>query len=231
MPTYLYCILPAAGESRGAMPVGLGASPVRVLTAGPVDAWVGTVADRSIPPTVEAVRIHDAVVMAALDRGVTPLPARFGQVFDSDDACRAALVEQGQRMESDLARVRGLIEMRVIVRLHRPANAPEPAVATTPGTAYMRELQRGRSMEQIVQASAMAVRRRLTETVGAFVRDEAVTLVPSPAATLTISHLVRRDEIDAYRAALDDAVPDAHVERLVVSGPVAPYQFVSAPHD
>src|SRR5687768_9695550 len=108
MPTYLYCILPGAGESRGTMPAGLGGSTVRVLAAGPLDAWVGTVPERAIPPTVEAVRIHDAVVMAALDGGESPLPARFGQVFDSDDACRAALVEQGQRMESDLARVRGL---------------------------------------------------------------------------------------------------------------------------
>jgi hypothetical protein len=84
-------------------------------------------------------------------------------------------------------------------------------------------------MEQIVQASAAAVRRRLTETVGAFVRGEAVTLVPLPAAVLTLSHLVARDEVGAYRSALTDAVLPTEVDRLVLSGPVAPYQFVSAP--
>lgn len=86
-------------------------------------------------------------------------------------------------------------------------------------------------MEQIVQASAAAVRRRLTETVGAFVRGEAVTLDPLPAAVLTLSHLVARDEVAAYRTALNDAALGVQVERLVVCGPVAPYQFVSAPHD
>jgi hypothetical protein len=86
-------------------------------------------------------------------------------------------------------------------------------------------------MEQIVQASASAVRQRLTETVGAFVRGEAVTLDPLPAAVLTLSHLVARDEVAAYRAAVNAAASDPRVERLLVRGPVAPYQFVSPPHE
>lgn len=232
MPTYLYCILPAAGEPVVPMPMGVGGTAVSVLTAGPLAAWVETVAQRSVAPGIEAVRVHDAVVTAALESGNTPLPARFGQVFDSDDTCRAALLEQVGRMQSDLARVRGLVEMRVIVRLPTPAGLPDEAsVGASPGIAYMRQLQRGGAMEQIVQASAAAVRRRLTETVGAFVRGEAVTLDPLPAAVLTLSHLVARDEVAAYRTALNDAALGVQVERLVVCGPVAPYQFVSAPHD
>jgi hypothetical protein len=215
------------------MPSGVGGTVVRMLTAGSLAAWVETIADRSIAPTVEGVRVHDAVVTAALDSGETPLPARFGQVFESDDACRAALLEQRERMETDLARVRGLVEMRVVARLPRP-ETPPPDDATpeaSPGIGYMRRLQRGRAMEQIVQASAAAVRRRLTETVGAFVRGEAVTLDPLPAAILTLSHLVARDEVPAYRTAVHDATLGALVERFVVCGPVAPYQFVSAPND
>jgi Gas vesicle synthesis protein GvpL/GvpF len=128
--------------------------------------------------------------------------------------------------------VRGLVEMRVIARLPKAdAPLPETPDVESPGTGYMRRLQREQSMEQIVQASAAAVRRRLTETVGAFVRGEAMTLDPFPAATLTLSHLVARDEVPAYRAALNDAVAGVVVERIVVSGPVAPYQFVSPPHD
>ena len=86
-------------------------------------------------------------------------------------------------------------------------------------------------MEQIVQASVAAVRRRLTETVGAFVRGEAVTLDPLPAAVLTLSHLIARDAVADYRTALYDAAPPLQVERLVVCGPFAPYQFVTAPDD
>ncbi len=236
MPTYLYCILPTGGELPSELPAGVGGSRVRVLSAGRLAAWVESVDDRSITPSIEGARAHDAIVTAALRTGETPLPARFGQVFESDDACRTAIIDQASRFETDLARVRGCVEMRVIIRLSRTVQSAdttegETDADATPGTAYMRRLQRGRSLEQIVQASAAAVRRRLTETVGAFVRDEAVTLVPLPAATLTLSHLVPRDEIDTYRSALEAAAPDAHVERLIIAGPVAPYQFVSTSHD
>jgi hypothetical protein len=216
------------------MPTGIGGTAVRALAAGAVTAWVETLGDRTVAPSIERVRVHDAVVTAALETGETPLPARFGQLFDSDEACRAALLEQAGRMESDLARVRGLVEMRVVARLPQPADMPadpvdDPAPATSPGIDYMRRLQRGKAMEQIVQASGAAVRRRLTETVGAFVRGEAVTLDPLPAAILTLAHLVARDEVPAYRTALGDAALGVLVERFVVCGPVAPYQFVSAP--
>jgi hypothetical protein len=232
MPTYLYCILPAAAEPPAPRQSGVGGSEVRVLEAGPLAAWVETVDERTIAPTLDRVRVHDAVVTTALQGGATPLPARFGQVFESDASCRAALIGQASRMETDLARVQGLVEMRIIVRLPRAEQRQHVAAeSTAPGTSYMRQLQRDRSMEQIVQVSAAAVRRRLTETVGAFVRDEAMTLDPLPAATLTLSHLVARDEIPAYRTALNGADLGDLVERIVVSGPVAPYQFVSAPHD
>ena len=232
MPTYLYCILPAAAEPRAPMQTGVGGSDIRELEAGPLAAWVETVGERTIAPTIDRVRAHDAVVTAALHGGDTPLPARFGQVFESDESCRRALIDQASRMESDLARVRGLVEMRIIARLPREAEAQDVSARPgAPGTSYMRKLQRARGMEQIVQASAAAVRQRLTETVGAFVRGEAMTLDPLPAAILTLSHLVARDEVPAYRAALNDADLGALVERIVVSGPVAPYQFVSAPHD
>ncbi len=232
MPTYLYCILPAAAEPRAPTQTGVGGSGVRVLQAHTLAAWVETVGDRTITPTLDRLRTHDAVVMAALESGETPLPARFGQVFESDESCRAALVGQASRMESDLARVRGLVEMRVIARLPKGDEPQQDSAGSdAPGTSYMRQLQRERSMEQIVQATAAAVRARLTETVGAFVRGEAMTLDPFPAATLTLSHLVARDEIPAYRTALNGADLGGLVERIVVSGPVAPYQFVSAPHD
>jgi hypothetical protein len=214
------------------MPTGAGGGRVRVLDAGPVDAWVETVAARSIAPSIDAARAHDAVVMAALDTGLTPLPARFNQIFETDDRCRAALADATPRITEDLARVSGLVEMRIIVRLSAPVpKAPAPGSDQSPGTAYMRRLLQKRELEQIMQTTSVAVRRRLTETVGAFVRGEAVTLDPLPAAVLTLSHLVAREEVESYRAALRDTAAGVDIERLVVSGPLAPYQFVSAADD
>ena len=231
MPAYLYGILPAESDPPATMPLGVGGSPVRVLAAGAFSAWIETVADRVIKPTLERVRAHDAVADAALATGATPLPARFGQVFESDERCLDVLRENAARLAGDLARVQGLVEMRVIIELSREQESVPVAEERTPGMAYMQELRRKRGMEQIVQASALAVRRRLTETVGAFVRGEAFVLDLSPVAILTVSHLIDRDSVSGYRAALHGAAPGAQVERFVVCGPVAPYQFVSPPND
>jgi hypothetical protein len=217
------------------MPRGVGGGLVRVLDAGPITAWVETVAERTITPTVEGAKAHDAIAEAALGTGATPLPARFGQTFDSDDGCRAALLEQQLRLTADLERVRGLVEMRVVVALRmQPPEDRQSAAAETadsPGRAYMLGLRESRKLERIVQTSAVAVRRRLTETVGAFVRGEAVSLAPLPAAVLTVSHLITRDVVPRYRSALLEARLDGQVERIVVSGPGAPYGFVTPPHD
>ena len=240
MPTYLYCVLTADSEPLVEMPIGIGGERVRELPVGPVSAWVESVTERTIAPTVERARVHDAVTDAALRTGVTPLPARFGQTFASDDACRDGLLEQSGRLVADLDRVRGLVEMRVVAALR-----PSPQAAAlmtpssvsglaagevlTPGRAYMRELGRTRELERIMQTSASAVRERLTETVGAFVRGEAVSLAPLPAAVLTVSHLISREVVTRYRTALLDAQLQEQVERFVVCGPGAPYRFVTPP--
>ena len=211
------------------MPSGIGGTPVRALRAGAAAAWVETVSERSIAPSVEGARTHDAVIQAALTTGVTPLPMRFGQTFDSDDECMQALRAQEARLVGDLDRVRGLVEMRVVIALHAEPEGEPPADVETPGRAYMHRLLRGRSTEQFVHASAAAVRAQLSAIVQPFARDEAFVVSFSPRAVLTVSHLVARDDVSLYRAAVDDVALGAHVERVVVCGPVAPYQFVSPP--
>ena len=211
------------------MPEGVGGTAVRVLRADPVSAWVETVPEHVIPPTLQRVRAHDAVTAAALSTGVTPLPVRFGQTFESDDACREALGAQASRLMADLERVRGLVEMRVVVAL-AVSQAPDAIAGTaTPGRAYMQALMRNRGMEQIVQAGAAAVREQLSAMVRPFVRDEALVVAASPSPILTLSHLVARGDVAGYRAALDTFEPGMGVKRLVTCGPLAPWQFVSPP--
>ena len=214
--------------------------PVRVLDAGPIVAWVETIA-APIAPTVERIRVHDAVTDAALATGTTPIPARFGQIFASDEVCRDALRRRSARLLADLARVDGLVEMRVVARLAVPGPAggqgvPEGPVAAEngpggPGRAYLEELRGRQKLERNMQSISAAVRQRLTETVGAFVRGEAISLDPLPAAVLSASHLVPRDAVSRYRSALLDATLGPEVERIVVSGPGAPYRFVSDPNE
>ena len=100
MMTHLYCVLP--NDERSTVPVGLRGldeAPVRALTIDHLVAWVSDVEGRSAIE-ISGVKTHDAVVETALATGSTPVPARFGQRFASDAACRDALGRQAGAIET-----------------------------------------------------------------------------------------------------------------------------------
>ena len=210
------------------MPVGVGGGLTRILRADAISAWVETVPERALAPTIERVRAHDAVTETALLSGATPLPARFGQIFDSDEACLEALRTQATRLLADLAEVQDLVEMRVIVALALRTAAADDDDRASPGRAYMRRLMEARERARNAEQVAAAVRDEVNALVGRLVRREAWAVAASPAI-LTLTHLVARDDANAYRAALDSARLASPIGPLVVRGPGAPYQFVSPP--
>ena len=250
MPTHLYCLLPANSAAPGAL-AGIGASPVRVLRAGALDAWVSTVAAPSPggqdpAALVAAARAPDAVVAAALASGPTPLPVRFGQHLADDAECVATLARREAALVALLARVRDQVEMTLVARLPLPdepsppagpAGATDaPAAPAAPhaggaGRAYLEQVKAALTMERILQLRVAAVRRRVTETVGALVRDEVVQVKPPPSATLSLSHLVPRASVAAYRDAAAALAADPDVPPLVLIGPLAPYRFAEVPRE
>ena len=87
---------------------------MRAIPVDGVVAWVSDV-ERDVPVSVDGVRAHDAVVEAALETGSTPVPARFGQRFDDDDACRDALSSRAASVERLVTTVQGFVEMTLVV--------------------------------------------------------------------------------------------------------------------
>lgn len=242
MPTHLYCLLPANSAVPPGL-AGLDGAAVRALHGGALDAWVS---DASAPPAgeegaplVERLRAHDVVVAAALDAGVTPLPARFGQRFRDDADCLRDLAHRARELAAQLERVRGQVEMTLTGRLRgaearasEPGAGPPDAAAPTgspavggSGRAYLERVKAALRVEQEMQLRIAAVRRRVTETVGALVRDEVVQVRPSPTVTLSISHLVPRGSLDAYRQAAAGLRDDPALPPLVILGPLAPWRF------
>ncbi|MFL5580589.1 MAG: GvpL/GvpF family gas vesicle protein [Gemmatimonadaceae bacterium] len=254
MRTYVYCLLTAPADGPPAGLRGLDDAPVRRLPCGAVDAWVSDVAGAprevrlaapdpagaaevpNVDRLVRRARAHDHVVGAALALGVTPLPARFGQTYASDAACAASVGARAAAHARALARVAGMVEMTAIVPLLDAAPSAPPASSTVaPGRAYLDEVRRRMAPEMHYTQSA--VRRRITETVGALVRDEAVAVNPSPPAvllspSLRFSHLLPRAAVDDYRQALArisgelfaGAEPGLAIRVL---GPTAPYTFAA----
>jgi Gas vesicle synthesis protein GvpL/GvpF len=190
-PTYLYCLTAHAAPDPPPSTVGLDGGAVRRLG----DAWVSDVDSRSVRATVDRIRAHDNVVAAALGTGSTPLPARFGQTFESDDDCLAVLSAKKTKMSAGLARVAGMVEMTVILRVDLDASS---------GTAYLASLARREHAA-----------RDLNARLGDCVHESAER---AKDGVVTLSHLVSREEVDTYRERLEGL-------DVRVIGPGAPYSF------
>lgn len=233
MTTHLYCVLPH--EMRGAMPPGLSGlagERVRALLVDGLVAWVSDVA-RAVPVSVEGVRAHDAVVEAALDMGTTPVPARFGQRFDSDDACREALRNRAASVESLLADVQGSVEMTLIItpstrRMIRDLEPVLPEMFDTetggPGRRYLDSLRKREAVTGAVKSVMDELVRALSRAAGSLVKRATMLEQVSPLPIRTISHLVARADVAAYKAAVS-AIEVGGELRFLLIGPRAPYSF------
>jgi hypothetical protein len=220
---------------RGAIPPGLSGvegERVRALPVNGLVAWVSDVA-RGVPVTVDGVKAHDAVVEAALETGSTPVPARFGQRFDDDEACRAALNSRGTTVETLLATMQGLVEMTLLItpstrRMIRDLEPVMPDMFDPStggvGRQYLEKLRRREMATGAVAHAADDLAERLNAAAMPFVRRAAVHQAVTPLPLRTISHLVGRDDIQPYRDAIG-AVDGGKEFRFLVIGPRAPYSF------
>lgn len=234
MATYLYCVLPHGEKEQPPTRVlGIDDTPVRVLAAAGLEAWVSTVVSATPVATVDTVKQHDRVVSAALATGRTPLPARFGQTWASDAACVASIRERVGELEPLLRRVAGLVEMTVCTLLPGmpPAVAPPVPASddTAPGRAYLEGLRARTNRERHLRTALEALRQRVSGALGPLSRGEIAEIRGSERAlALSVSYLVERGGEARFRAAVADVARDA-AARLVVAGPRAPYSFAPTP--
>lgn len=233
MTTHLYCVLPT--ERQGDLPAdlrGIDGARVRSIEMDGLVAWISD-AERGVPVSIDGVRAHDAVVEAALETGVTPVPARFGQEFASDEACRGALESYSDSVTSLLANMQGFVEMTLILtpstrRMLRDLEPGIPAMIDPerPGAGrdYMESLRAREAATGSVRRSLDSLAQQLTDATKAFVRRRAVHDQVTRLPLRTISHLVPRSDIANYKAAAATVASTSELRFLVI-GPRAPYSF------
>ena len=235
MTTHLYCLLP--NEVRASVPAGLrgvtGAA-VRAIPVERVVAWVSDVGYEIPTLTLfDGVQAHDAVVEAALETGSTPAPARFGQRFDDDAACAAAIASRAPFVESLLAGIQGCVEMTLIVTpsTRRMIRDLEPVIPEIfepgvrgAGRKYLETLQRREAATGAVKEGIDEIARVLSDAVGGLVRRAAVHDSLTPLPLRTISHLIARRDAAQYKDAVS-GVQGGREFRFLVIGPRAPYSF------
>jgi hypothetical protein len=232
MTTHLYCVLPHDWTEQ--MPAGLsGVSGARVR-ALPVDglvAWVSDV-ERGLPLSVDGIKAHDAVVEAALEMGMTPVPARFGQRFANDDECRAALERRASSVESVLQTLQGFVEMTLILtpstrRMLRELEPALPEIAESgagEGRRYLEGIRAREAASGTVKRALDELARALDNVAHEFVERSARNDQSAKLPIVTISHLIGRNAIEPYREAIQTVEPNAEFRFLLI-GPRAPYSF------
>lgn len=229
MATYLYCLLRASGDPPAGL-AGVDDAMVRAVDLGGLVAWVSDVAETTIAPSPARAHAHDRVVRAALERA-TPLPARFGQVLADEAELRTALSTRREALESALQRIDGAVEMTVRM-LMRPADRGEgsgrteaDAQAVTTGRDYLQRIAAMQREERNVLAMAQLVRDQVGSVVDGLVRAESFAGATAGSSLVTVSHLVPREHIGAYRSALQALRQEDPTLAIMVSGPWAPYSF------
>ncbi|HET9452773.1 MAG TPA: GvpL/GvpF family gas vesicle protein [Gemmatimonadaceae bacterium] len=214
MPTLLYG-LTLAGEPTPRAGAGVGDAPVRELTSGGLRAIVSTVPGKP-SPAVETIRQHDRVLREYVRAGATVAAVRFGQLFEDDAACLGEIPERASRIEVLLREHQGCVEMRVLLPAEAGARSTAPSEPVGPGRAYLESL---RARGTVSPGLALA------PVVGPSIRAERVEGFASPsgeARGVAFAHLVHRDDLAAYREALQ-SMPSLEGARVV--GPLPLYSF------
>lgn len=216
MPTHLYCLLPSGSDVSPPS----AAPPIRILEIGEVVAWVGDSSGDRLPrdtnrAAVEAVE-HDRVIGHALASGVTPVPASLADPYASDANARTDIERRITEIRSSLAMIAGNLEMATIIAVGTvPVISSGSSAGSGRGRAYLEHL---RDLPARATAIADSVERRV----------EKIALASSRRAEggrVGLSHLVNRNQVDAYRTAALGVMAEGH--RILVDGPRAPYSFAA----
>ena len=220
-PVYLYAVL--AEAPGGALPSGLAGEPVRLVACDDVWAAVGDVA--SAPAVDEAsLRAHDAAIRRLAARASSLLPARFGSIAGDEQALCEALRPRLDAFREGLRAVRGCEQMTLRLAREDAADlAPAPPSASPasagPGTRYL-DARRASAGDP----RAFPEVARLLDALAPLVRGERRERHERPPLLASVYHLVPRESVDAYRAAVAAAAEDAGV-RVTISGPWPAYAF------
>ena len=202
---------------------------MRAVDLSGFGAWVSDVATTTVVASPERAQDHDRVVRTALDHE-TPLPARFGQVVAAESELRAAVWERRAAFEAALDRIDGSVEMTVRMLVPggtrtQPGGDATKAEGEASGRAYLERVAAAQREERNVLAKAGIIRERVSSAVGPLVRAESFASAGAGSSLVTLSHLVPREHIDAYRRALLTLRQEDPALAIMVSGPWAPYSF------
>src|SRR5512145_2129362 len=138
MKLYVYCVAEGIDELVEGVP-GVSGAAVRLVKIEDLAVLVSELDVDAVPVNRENAVAHAAVVRSVLDR-TTPLPFRFGTVV-SEEQLKSYVLARKPSLETNLAHVRGCVEMSVKiiwnVSQSKPHQGPESTEERGVGAAFL----------------------------------------------------------------------------------------------
>lgn len=208
---YLYAII----DASAAVPVckGLDDALLGLARSSSVAGLYSTHDTLDPRPEPDALWRHEEVVEAAMDRGPA-LPVRFGTTFADEAALMRVLEREGDRMQRQLRRVSGCVELAVRVGLPERS---EPIAQD--GRGYLEARLAGRRTQQ-------AVVRQVLAPLGDLATRTRSDQARGDGNVICASYLVAHDRVERFAdevKALADRAPELWMS---CTGPWPPYSFV-----
>ena len=237
--TYLYALVRPT-DAQVDTP-GIDGAAVRVVEADGVAAVVSTVrADLFDPETLESrmsdlswvesvARAHDAVVTAAADASTT-IPLRLGTTSDDDRSVHDLLVDLAPAARRSLDRLERRVEYGVQL-LAPAARSAVAAGSSEAGAAFLRRRRAELQQDEVRRTAEIEQAETAFQTLSSLAAASRHNrLREAPAGRtgtmlLNAAFLVDEDAVATFRAGVDELAASLGPDRVVITGPWAPYSF------
>jgi hypothetical protein len=231
---YVYAIVPRDHQLPPGL-TGFGERELSTVMSGSLAAVTSRLASRDLQRTTENVLRHGAIVEALQQRGPT-LPVRFGTVVADGETLARALAERRAELTADLARLGDKLEFGLIVLWDRPpgdddsrsdGSVDDDGPGRGPGTRYLRARLAVSRREDARSEDARTIAAEIDAALGPCVLDRRCSIAPTDRLAIRAAFLIEPTRFDACRRAIAEVRERRPDLRVLVSGPWAPYSFVS----
>jgi len=231
---YVYAIV-ARDHALAPGQTGFGNEEITTVARGDLAAVTSRLAPRGLQQTTENVLRHGAIVEELQLRGPT-LPVRFGTVVADAETLAAALAERHAELTADLARLGDKVEFGLTVLWEQPSSGDDSRTdgaidgdgpGQGPGTRYLRARLAESRREAARQDAATSIAREIDAALGPCVLDRRCSIAPTERVAIRAAFLIEPTQFSACRQAIAEVRHQRPDLRVLVSGPWAPYSFVS----
>lgn len=236
MRCLMYCIFSA--DSTAPMDCaaeGVGGGRVQVIENNGLAAVVSAAPEADIPKDALTVIAYHKIIDTFHNR-VGVIPLRFGTIVSHESEVKSLLQKHEERYKSLLRKLDGLVELTVRVIVNNNSVKAEPhdehslkgSSSSESGAAYLaRRKAHHDAQERASERNNEVVERYCAQLKGLFVnfKVEISRSAVHTTGVLSVHFLLPRHSVEAFRKAYDRLKSD-DCEKLMLSGPWPPYNFV-----